>query len=138
MLAPGFGCGVCLAGGDVRVVAPGVPRCAPAPTAPGRSSSPVAGADGAGQTSAGRAQSRRPPGLTVGAGPAPRGPRPRLIVVCAKPSRRPISASLTPWSRHALACSHCAAVTFPGAAGRSCLIGAADPSRFAAFHSVAT
>ena len=58
VLTPGFGCGVCLAWRGGRVVAPGVPGCAPAPTAPGCASSPVAGADGAGQTGAGRAQSR--------------------------------------------------------------------------------
>ena len=59
-------------------------------------------------------------------------------MVFATPSRRPISASLAPWSRHALACSHCAAVTFPGAPRRSCMASAADPSRFAALCSVAT
>jgi hypothetical protein len=32
---PGFGCDVCLAVGAGRAVAPGVPGCAPAPTAPG-------------------------------------------------------------------------------------------------------
>ncbi len=56
------------------------------------------------------------PRLTPEAGASPRGPSPRLIVVCATFSRRPISASDTPWSRHPLACSHCAAVTFPGPA----------------------
>ncbi len=38
VLLPGFGCGVCLAVGCGRVVLPGVPGCAPAPTAPGWSS----------------------------------------------------------------------------------------------------
>jgi hypothetical protein len=52
-------------------------------------------------------------------------------VVCATFSRRPVSASDTPSSRHALACAHCAAVTFPGPPRRSCLISAADPSRIA-------
>ena len=59
-------------------------------------------------------------------------------MVFATPSRRPISASLAPWSRHALACSHCAAVTFPGVPRRSCMASAADPSRLAALCSVAT
>ena len=72
------------------------------------------------------------------AGACPRGPRPRPTVVFATPSRRPISASLAPWSRHALACSHCAAVTFPGVPRRSCMASAADPSRLAALCSVAT
>ena len=72
------------------------------------------------------------------AGACPRGPSPRLIVVCATSSRRPISASDTPCSRHALACSHCAAVTFPGPPRRACPISAADPSRIAALCSVAT
>jgi hypothetical protein len=73
-----------------------------------------------------------------GAGACPRGPRPRLTVVFATPSRRPVSASLTPCARHALACSHCAAVTFPGVPRRSCMASAADPSRRAALCSVAT
>ena len=34
MLAPGFGCGVCLLCGGGRAVLPGVPGCALAPTAP--------------------------------------------------------------------------------------------------------
>ena len=37
VLLPGFRCGVCLAGGAGRAVVPGVPGCAPAPTAPDRS-----------------------------------------------------------------------------------------------------
>jgi hypothetical protein len=43
VLVPGFGCGVCLAGGDGRAVLPGVPGCAPAPTAPGCASFRAAG-----------------------------------------------------------------------------------------------
>jgi hypothetical protein len=35
VLLPGFGCGVWLAAGAGRAVVPGVPGCAPAPTAPG-------------------------------------------------------------------------------------------------------
>jgi hypothetical protein len=57
VLVPGFGCGVCLAGGGGRVVVPGVPGCAPAPTAPGCASFRVAGVVCAGQAGAGRAQS---------------------------------------------------------------------------------
>ena len=59
-------------------------------------------------------------------------------MVCATPSRRPVSASLTPCSRHCLASCHCAAVTVPGRPGRGCPISAADPSRPAALCSVAT
>ena len=58
VLMPGFGCDVCLAAGAGRAVLPGVPGGAPAPTAPGCVSLRVAGADGAGQAGAGRAQSR--------------------------------------------------------------------------------
>src|SRR4029434_5144653 len=55
---PGFGCDVCLAAGAGRAVVPGVPGCAPAPTAPGWSSFRAAGMVNAGQAGAGRAQSR--------------------------------------------------------------------------------
>ena len=58
VLLPGFGCDVWLAAGAGRAVVPGVPGCAPAPTAPGRSSSRAAGMVCAGQAGAGRAQSR--------------------------------------------------------------------------------
>ena len=58
MLLPGFGCGVCLAGGGGRVVVPGVPGCAPAPTAPGLVSFLAVGAVRCGQAGAGRVQSR--------------------------------------------------------------------------------
>jgi hypothetical protein len=58
VLVPGFGCGVCLAVGAGRPVVPGVPGCAPAPTAPGWSSFRAAGAVCAGQAGADRAQSR--------------------------------------------------------------------------------
>jgi catechol 2,3-dioxygenase-like lactoylglutathione lyase family enzyme len=34
VLLPGLGCGVCLAGGGGRGRSPGMPGCAPAPTAP--------------------------------------------------------------------------------------------------------
>ena len=59
-------------------------------------------------------------------------------MVCATPSRRPISASLAPCARSSLACAHCAAVTVPGLPGRGCPISAADPSRIAALCSVDT
>src|SRR5205823_2584706 len=55
---PGFGCGVCLVSAGRRVVPPGVPGLAPAPTAPGLASFRVAGVIGAGQAGAGRAHSR--------------------------------------------------------------------------------
>ena len=55
---PGFGWSVCLAGGGGRAAVPGVPGCAPAPTAPGWSSFCVGGVVRAGQAGAGRAQSR--------------------------------------------------------------------------------
>jgi hypothetical protein len=58
VLAPGFGSGVCLVSGVGCAVVPGVPGCAPAPTAPGWSSFRAAEAAGAGQDGAGRAQSR--------------------------------------------------------------------------------
>ena len=58
MLAPGFGRGVCLLSGGGRAVVPGVPGCAPAPTAPGHASFRVAGVVRAGHAGAGRAHSR--------------------------------------------------------------------------------
>jgi hypothetical protein len=58
VLLPGFECDVRLLGGCGRVMRPGVPGCAPAPTAPGWSSFRVAGVVRAGQAGAGRAQSR--------------------------------------------------------------------------------
>jgi Domain of unknown function (DUF4411) len=57
VLAPGFGPVVCLLSAGCRTAVPGVPGCAPAPTAPGWSSSRVAGLICAGQAGAGRAQS---------------------------------------------------------------------------------
>ena len=103
----------------------------------GAGSAPApAPAPGSGSLNRGSAGAQ--PAASSPAGACPRGPRPRLTVVCATPSRRPISASLAPWSRHALACSHCAAVTFPGVPRRSCMASAADPPRLAALCSVAT
>ena len=93
---------------------------------------------GSGSGSVNRGSAGGRPASPPGAGACPRGPRPRPTVVFATPSRRPISASLAPCSRHALARSHCAAVTFPGVPRRSCMARAADPSRFAALCSVAT
>jgi hypothetical protein len=58
VLVPGIGRVVCLLSGSGRVV---VPRCAPAPTAPGCASSPVAGLIRAGQMGAGRGHSRCQP-----------------------------------------------------------------------------
>jgi hypothetical protein len=58
VLLPGFGSAVCLFSRGGRAAVPGASGCAPAPTAPGVSSFRVAGADGAGQAGAGRAQSR--------------------------------------------------------------------------------
>ena len=61
------------------------------------------------------------------------------MVVCAMPSRRPISASLRPCSRHARACSHCPAVTDGGRPGPGRpASSAADPSCLALFYSVDT
>jgi hypothetical protein len=58
VLMPGFGCGVRLVSAGGCAVVPGVPGCAPAPTAPGSCSFRVAGTTDAGQAGAGRAQSR--------------------------------------------------------------------------------
>ena len=58
VLVSGLGSGVCLAGDAGRAVVPGVPGCAPAPTAPGGASFRVAGVVRAGQGGAGRTQSR--------------------------------------------------------------------------------
>ena len=55
---PGFGVMSVLTVGAGRAVVPGVPGCAPAPTAPGWSSSRVAGMVCAGQAGAARTQSR--------------------------------------------------------------------------------
>ena len=104
---------------------------------PGPGTAPAPGS-GSGSGSVNRGSAGGRPAPPPGAGACPRGPRPRPTVVFATPSRLPISASLAPCSRHALACSHCAAVTFPGVPRRSCMARAADPSRFAALCSVAT
>jgi hypothetical protein len=58
VLVPGFGRDVCLLCERRRAALPGVPGCAPAPTAPGWFSFRAAGAVGAGQAGAGRAHSR--------------------------------------------------------------------------------
>ena len=55
---PDFGRGVCLLSGRRHPVVPGVPGCAPAPTAPGRFSFRVGGVVRAGQVGAGSAHSR--------------------------------------------------------------------------------
>jgi hypothetical protein len=58
VLVPDFGSAVWLLSRAGRVLVPGVPGYAPAPTAPGCASSRVDGAHGAGQAGAGRAHSR--------------------------------------------------------------------------------
>jgi hypothetical protein len=58
VLVPCFGAGVCLACEAGRVVLPGVPGLAPAPTAPEWFSFHAAGVIGAGQPGAGRVHSR--------------------------------------------------------------------------------
>jgi hypothetical protein len=55
---PGFGFAVCLVSAAECGALPGVPGCAPAPTAPGWSSFRVAGIACAGQLGAGSAHSR--------------------------------------------------------------------------------
>jgi len=72
-------------------------RSVPGP-APSSGSGP-----GAGSGSVNRGSAGGRPASPPGAGACPRGPRPRPTVVFATPSRRPISASLAPCSRHALA-----------------------------------
>jgi hypothetical protein len=54
----GFWSAVCFLSGGGRAVVPGVPGCAPAPTVPGCCSFRTAGVVRAGQTGAGREQSR--------------------------------------------------------------------------------
>src|SRR5208282_6416447 len=61
---------------------------------PAPSAAPAAGS-GSASGSVNRGSEGAQPGSPSPAGTCPRGPRPRLIVVCATPSRRPISASLT-------------------------------------------
>ena len=58
VLVPGFGSSVWLLSERRRQVLPGVPGCAPAPTAPGRFSFRVDGMFRAGQAGAGMAHSR--------------------------------------------------------------------------------
>jgi len=58
VLLPGFGCGVCLAGGGGRAAVPGVPGCAPGSDGAGDVLLSVVGVVRAGQAGAGKAQSR--------------------------------------------------------------------------------
>jgi hypothetical protein len=58
VLLPDFRCGVCLLSGRRQPVLPGVPGCAPAPTAPGWFSFRSVRYVAAGQVGAGKAQSR--------------------------------------------------------------------------------
>ena len=85
------------------------------------------------------ATASRCPGSGACGSPAwSRGPSCRLTVVPATPSRRPISRSLTPAARHALARSRSSAPTSGGRPGPACFTSAAGPSRAAAACSVDT
>ena len=82
---------------------------------------------------------RRPPGLRrLRPAPARAGPGRGRPWYSPRPAAGRSPRRWRPGSRHALACSHCAAVTFPGVPRRSCMASAADPSRLAALCSVAT
>ena len=118
---------------------------APAPAsraAPG-SSTPAGPRSGPGPgwaagSSCWRGEPAGPAACAPATGSARRGPRRRPTVVCAMPSRRPISVSDSPCPRQAVALAQSGSPSLEGRPGRAWRISAADPSRSAALCKVAT